>query len=277
MKRFAVMIACLVALVMQAGVPALAQGKLDARYTASLAGIPIGKGAWVIDISADKYTAVASGNASGLLRIFASGKGSGASHGTVAGGHLVPATYASTIVSNKGEDIRIVLSGGNVKEYEVDPPTDPDTSRIPVTEAHRKGVSDPMSATLITVPGNAPLVTPAACQQSLHVFDGRMRYDLHLAYKRMDRVKAEKGYAGPVVVCSVIFSPIAGYIPTRAAIKYLIALKDAEIWLAPIAGTRVVVPFKFIIPTPLGLGELEATQFVSTPQPTRGASVVKTQ
>jgi len=48
-------------------------------------------------------------------------------------------------------------------------------------------------------------------------------------------------------------------------IKYLIELHDAEVWLAPITGTRVLVPFRFAMPTPLGTGVLQATQFVSLP------------
>jgi hypothetical protein len=34
---------------------------------------------------------------------------------------------------------------------------------------------------------------------------------LKLAFKRMDKMTAEKGYAGPVVVCSVNYEPIAGH------------------------------------------------------------------
>ena len=55
-----------------------------------------------------------------------------------------------------------------------------------------------------------------------------MRYDLQFAYKRMERVKAERGYDGPAVVCAVYFAPISGYVPTRAAIKYLIQQRDIE-------------------------------------------------
>jgi hypothetical protein len=58
-------------------------------------------------------------------------------------------------------------------------------------------------------------------------------------------------------------------VPDRAAIKYLIALRDAEVWLVPIAGTRVLVPFRFAMPTPLGLGVLQARQFVSVALPER--------
>ena len=46
------------------------------------------------------------------------------------------------------------------------------------------------------------------------------------------------------------------------AIKYLIEQRDIEVWLVPIAATRVVVPFRLIVPTPMGMGVLQATQFV---------------
>src|SRR5258708_16722376 len=61
------------------GSGANAQGKLDARYVATLAGVPIGKGAWVIDIGDDQFTAAASGMTTGLLRVFATGQGNAAS------------------------------------------------------------------------------------------------------------------------------------------------------------------------------------------------------
>ena len=77
---------------------------------------------------------------------------------------------------------------------------------------------------------------------------------------------------GPVVVCTVQFTPIAGYVPSRPAIKYLIQQRDIEVWLAPIAATRVVVPFRLIVPTPIGTGVLKATQFVTAAQKPRAAA-----
>src|SRR5499427_10439186 len=77
----------------------LAQGKLDARYIVTLAGLPIGRGAWVIDIGEDYFTASASGATAGLLRVFASGQGQSAARGSISGGQLVPSTYASRIVT----------------------------------------------------------------------------------------------------------------------------------------------------------------------------------
>jgi hypothetical protein len=44
-----------------------------------------------------------------------------------------------------------------------------------------------------------------------------------------------------------------------------------EVWLAPIAGTRVLVPFRAQGPSPVGSVVLEATQFVAMPTPSRAS------
>jgi len=247
---------------------ARAQGKLDAAYVVTLGGVAIGKGFWSIEVQDDQFTATASGATSGLLRVFASGQGNSAAHGSISGGQPVASTYASSIVAdNRSDQVRISFSGGVVKEYQADPPTIPSPDRVPLTEASRKGVLDPMTASLIRVSGNGDTFVPEACQRTLPVFDGRMRYDLQLAFKHLDKVKSERGYQGTVVVCSVFFSPIAGHVPERSTIKYLVAQRDMELWLAPIAGTRLMVPYRASVPTPIGLGVLQASQFVSIPRP----------
>ncbi len=236
--------------------------------TASLAGIPLGSGVWVIDIASDQYTAVASGRTSGLVKLVSDGSGSGGSRGTVHGASMVPTSYASsTTTDKKTDEVRMTLRAGAVKDVSAEPPLPPSPDRVPVTEAHRKGVTDPMSAAIIAVPGTGEVLTPDACKRKLAVFDGRQRADIELVFKRMDRVKADNGYQGPVVVCTMLYRPIAGHRPERPAIKYLIEQRDMEMWLAPIAGTRALVPFRFSVPTPFGLGVLQATYFVAQPQP----------
>jgi hypothetical protein len=258
--------------------PAGAQGKLEAHYTASLAGIPIGKGSWTIDVGEGHYTAAASGMTTGLIKVFTGGRGTGAAQGALANGRPVASNYSATIKTSRHTDeVRMTLAGGAVKDFKLEPPQDPDPRRIPVSEAQRQGVVDPMTASLVFMPGVGETRGPQACERSLAVFDGKLRYDLRLAYKRMDSVKAEKGYAGPVVVCAVSFAPVAGYIPTRTAIKYLAEKSDIEVWLAPIAGTRVMVPFRAQVGTPFGLGMLEATQFVTAPISSAGAKGLKVQ
>jgi len=245
-------------------------GRLDAHYSVTLGGVPFGRGAWQIDIREDQFTATVSGATAGLMRMFTSGHATSAARGTVSHGQLFASSYASTIVADKRQDeVRMALSNGTVKDYLADPPSLPNPDRVPLTEAHRRGITDPMTASLMPVPGRGDTFVPEACPRKLAIFDGRMRYDLELAFKRLDKVKSERGYQGTVVVCALYFSPIAGHIPARAVIKYLVDIRDIEVWLAPIAGTRLMVPYRVTIPTPFGLGLMQAIQFVSVPQPPR--------
>jgi hypothetical protein len=245
---------------------ARAQGRVDAQYEVTLAGIPIGKGSWVVDIADEQYSALAQGKTTGLIAMMSTGEGSGGSQGRVVKGQLVPSFYSITMTTNKkNELLKIGLVNGNVKEFKIEPEPPVNPERIPITDAHKRGVSDPMTGSLVRVPGTGDPVSAEACTQGQSVFDGRMRYDLKLEYKRMETIKVEKGYQGPAVVCTIMFVPIAGYVPDRAAIKYLITQRNMEVWFAPILGTRVLMPFKVVIPTPVGTGVMQATKFTNVP------------
>ncbi len=260
---------CISLLFVAFGQPAAhAQARVDAQYEATLAGIPVGRGSWTIEIGDEVYAASAFGGTSGLLKAISNGSGTGAAQGRVVNGALIATNYsASTTTSKKTEAIHITLANGTVKESGIDPtpPVDPD--RIPITDAHKKNVFDPMTASLLRVPGNGDPLSPEACRSGAAVFDGRMRYDLSLDFKRMETVKAEKGYYGQAVVCAIYFKPIAGYIPDRPVIKYLQSARNIEIAFVPIPGTRYLVPFRMVVPTPLGTAMLEATQFIAQANP----------
>jgi Protein of unknown function (DUF3108) len=254
-------------------VSARAQGKLEAHYQVTLAGIQIGKGNWFVEIDDTHYSAATNGTTTGLMRVLTRGEGTSAVRGKLRDGQPVHSVYASTIMSRKKTDkVRVTIDDGDVQDFSADPPPDKVHERVPITDAQRHSVVDPLTASLMRAPGTGKALAPEACQRTLAIFDGRLRYDLQLAFKRMDKVKAEKGYAGPVVVCAVYFSPIGGHIPSAATIKYISKLRDMEIWLAPVTGTRVLVPFRAQGPTPIGDAVLEATQFVSVATPTRASA-----
>ncbi len=177
---------------------ASAQGRLDANYEASLAGIPVGKGTWTIEIGDDVFSASAQGGSAGLLKAFSGGCGSGASQGRIVNGALVANSYvATTTTSKKSETIRLTMANGGVKDFSIDPVPPVDADRIVVTDAHRKNVLDPMTGSMIRVPGAGELLTPDACRTGTGVFDGRLRYDLKLDYKRMENVQVRARLSRP--------------------------------------------------------------------------------
>jgi hypothetical protein len=155
--------------------------------------------------------------------------------------------------------VTMVLEEGNVKELAVTPP--PNSDLVAVTKANRQGIVDPLTALLFSAAAAGEGLSQEACRRTLPIFDGHQRYDLKLAFKRMDKTTAEKGYAGPVVVCSLNYEPIAGHRANIPLVKYLSEGREIEITLAPIAGTRLLAPFRLSVVSTLANLVIEANRF----------------
>jgi hypothetical protein len=206
------------------------------------------------------------------MKVLVDGEASFTTRGTVKEGHPVPTTFTSKIISNtKISDVTMVLDEGGVKELVAGP--QPGADRVPVTEANRQGIVDPLTAMFFSAAAAGESVSPEACRQTLPIFDGHYRYDLKLRFKRMDEVTAEKGYAGRVVVCSVGYEPIAGHRPSTPLVKYLSEGREMEVALAPVAGTRLLAPFRVSVVIMFANLVIEANRFEATARPL-GASTV---
>jgi hypothetical protein len=194
-----------------AGDSAQGEGNLEASYTISFARVPVGDITATAVFGESEYAMSARARAGGALKaILVDGEASFSTQGTIKDGHPVPTTFTSKIVSNtETSDVRMVLDEGNVKELAATPP--PSSDRVPVTNSNRQRVLDPLSALLFSAAAPGEGLSQETCRRTLPIFNGHERYDLKLAYKRMDKVTAEKGYAGPVVVCSVSYEPISGH------------------------------------------------------------------
>jgi Protein of unknown function (DUF3108) len=245
---------------------AAAQTKLDATYAATLLGLPIGQISWTVELQDNRFRSLATGAISGFLRLFLDAHGVVTAQGALSGGKPVASNFALKLSAGKWSDeVRIVFNGKRAKEYVAAAPANTSAKQVPLTDADRIGAIDPMTALLVHVAGNGATAIPEACERTVAVFDGHTRYNLRLAFERDDTVNTDQGYQGPVVVCSVKFFPVAGYDPKHFLVSYLAAQHDTEIWLAPLVGTRLVVPYRASISTPMGRGILKATKFAFAP------------
>jgi hypothetical protein len=250
------------------GMSAQAQGRLKVHYTISMTGVSIGQIVWLVTIGDERYTTTANGMASGVLSVLVNGEGAVDTRGVVEDGRLTPKSFTSHITDDEGKsDLRMTFDGDAVKELVAqEPPPRPD--RVPVTEAHRHGVSDPLTAMLMT--GDADAFASANCNRVLSIFDGRRRYDLTLSFKRVDKVALDRSYSGFVLVCGVVLHPIAGYRADSMLVKYVAGRRDMELWFAPIAGTSIIAPVRVLMPTLIGKLEIAADLFdaaVAPPSP----------
>jgi hypothetical protein len=252
---------------------AQAEGKLDASYTISFARIRVGDITATGVFGESEYAISARGRAGGIMKVLVDGEASFSTHGTIKDGYPVPTTFSSKIVSDaETSDVTMVLDEGSVKELAATVPP-PKSDRVPVTQTNRQGIVDPLTAVLFSAAAAGEGLARDVCRHTLPIFDGQQRYDLKLAFKRMDKVTAEKGYAGPVVVCSVSYEPIAGHRPSTPLIKYLSEGREMEMALAPVAGTRLLAPFRMLVESALANLVIEANQFEVTVQPSDASTV----
>ena len=247
--------------------PAQAQGRLQAQYTITMTGITIGQIAWLADIGDVAYTTSARGKASGVLSALVDGEGAVATQGTIVEGRLTPSLYTSDITDDDGAiSLRLAFAEGTATE-KITPELPPRTDRLPIRDADRRGVTDPLTAVLLPEKPSLDALAPAACNRTLAIFDGRRRYNLSLFFSRMERFDTARGFSGLALVCGVVLEPIAGYRAGSLVVKYVAGKRDMELWFAPITGTTIIAPVRMVMPTLIGTLKIEALQFESQSKP----------
>jgi hypothetical protein len=251
-----------------AGGRAHAQGTLDASYSISFARIPVGEIIATVVFGDSEYAISARVRAGGVMKVVSvDGEGSFTTRGTIKDGHPVPTNFTSkTVSNNETSDVTMALDEGSVRELAATPL--PSQDRVPVTATNRRGILDPLTAVLFSAAAAGETLSKDVCRRTLPIFDGHQRYDFELAFKRMDKVTTEKGHAGPMVVCSISYEPIAGHRASNPLVKYLSEGHEMEIALAPITGTRrLLAPFRLSVVSLLANVVIEANRFETTAHP----------
>jgi hypothetical protein len=246
---------------------ARAETRLDVHYAIKVARLTVGRSEMLVTLGDAAYTSAVSGQASGMLRMLASGEGALRTSGTIVAGILTPASFVLTTSSaDEKASVKVTMENGDVTGLTAETST-PNDERVPVTDADRRGIVDPLTAMLLRVDGSGELVAADACRRTLPIFDGQRRFDLALSFARIEHVKADKGYAGPALVCAVTLRPIAGHRAGSALVKYLTDGRDIELVFAPVAGTRLLAPYRLLIASMVGNLVVEATEFTTTTAP----------
>lgn len=267
MRRSAVFAASL-ALALGASVASAQQTRLDAAYSVYLTGIPIGQGAVILDLNESGFAAAGTAKFTGLVRMIAKGEGTSTVRGSFMDNRIVSSLYSmQSNSSERSEKVDITVVNGFAKEFSVlPPPKDLDQNRVPITPAARTNVVDPLSAGLMLASTPGDVLNPESCNRTLPIFDARFRYDVVLSYLRTEQApKKTDGYQGPVLVCQARYVPIAGHRTDRPQVQQLANNRELFVWLAPVTGTRVLVPIKVSIATGIGTMVVEATRFRATP------------
>ena len=245
--------------------------EFKARYTVSLIGFRIGEVAATGTLGSGVYKINVNAKLTGVAAMISDVKLGLTSSGSVQKDRLAPSTYATTSANSQGvRTVRMSLDAGNVKSVEIFPPFEEKPDRVPVSEAHKRNIVDPTSALIMSVPEGEPLVGPAACDRTIRVYDGYVRFNITLHYAGQKEVAIE-GYSGPVSVCAARYTPIAGHSRDSKSTKFMAENKDIEAWLAPVPRAHVVVPLHVRLMTMAGEAEIDASQFIVEPSGVRAA------
>lgn len=231
------------------------------HYGVSLIGLTIGSASVTGSIEPSSYRIEASAKLSGLASILSTSQGAATATGTLAGGRVRPTTYATTSANaTMTRTIRMAMDAGTVTGVDISPPFDPQMKRVPVTEADKRNIVDPLGALMLSIPPGGDATGPAACNRRLPVFDGAVRFDIALTYVGNRHVTA-KGFEGPVAVCAVRYVPVSGHRIDSKSTQFMADNKNLEVWLAPLGATRLVFPFRISVRTSIGTTVIEADEF----------------
>ena len=261
----AVLLACSTAPHAAPPPPAPDATPIHLRYGVALIGLPIGTATVDGSVGAKDYRLQGTGKLTGIAGVLVDTKGAVTATGVHREGRVTPSGFAATAgTPHYLLTIRMAEEKNAATQVEITPPYIQSPDRIPVTPADRRGIIDPMSSFIMPVPGTGDVLGPAACDRTLPLFDGGVRFNVVLSFKRLQQV-ATPAYTGPVAVCAARYQPISGYRPDRPVNKFMIDNKDMETWLAPLGDTRFVYPYHIAVMSMIGMVTLDASEISFAP------------
>lgn len=251
-------------------VPRAAAGDiaLDAVYYITLAGFTIGRVNVDAAFTDNDYIAAIEGETYGWGRIVSDSQATLIGNGRIRGQKVVPAAYTlATRESGFETHVNMAMRGGAIARLVAEPSLIDAPDRIPLTARDKRRVVDPVGALVVALGRSEEVTGARACDRTVPVFDGWQRFDVSLFFKSVRTVNGRgNSYAGDVFVCGAHYVPVAGHRESRQSVQYLAENKRLEVWLIPLAGTDLMLPYRIQIGTEIGDLVVVARDFVVTPR-----------
>jgi hypothetical protein len=221
-----------------------------ASYIVSLGGMNIANVEVDLSDNGSRYKMDVAAKVTGLGQLVASGSAQADSVGRIAGGKLASDKFDLATHAN-GEDfsIRIGYAGGNVASFVVDPPIVDNVGRVPIERSHLTGVNDFLASFVFK--GGA--LDKSLCNKKMRIFTGVERFNIAMRYSGDDVATSQRtGYQGPVVLCSIKYTPVSGHFTTSEITNFLAKSDNILIWYAPMRDTGYFVPYRVLMTTSVG-------------------------
>jgi hypothetical protein len=200
------------------------------NYTMSIAGLPIGSATMTIAPNGSSTAVTLAGKAGGPLGIgrmnasavigagsvtaqSQSGSGKDAANATlVSRGQPGNTSFSYNGTSSRGPGkIAMTMAGSRVTALEKEIPDNPKAVRVPVTEAHKAGVVDPLSILGMVFKPGGTMQPENLCGKSYAVFTGQARFTM--AGTPVENRAAVSGMPEgyKALTCKVTVTPVSGH------------------------------------------------------------------
>jgi uncharacterized protein DUF3108 len=243
--------------------PAATAARITAVYHVKVGNFNLGNFSVTTTLDGSGYRMRGEGKFSILEGLVYKWQGVTASTGQVTEAGPEPDSYSFSFSDGGKSDerLRVTFGDGAVQQVSIAPRRGTLPGTVPVRREQLEGVIDPMSGAFLTARSANPHGDLSVCNQLLPVFDGKSRFDLVLKPKKrvMVQNKSASTYSGPAAVCRVKFIPISGYQPNNAGIQMMTQSDEIEVWLMPVRNTDMYVPYRIVLPTPVGYGTAVVT------------------
>lgn len=248
----------LLALAALAFPPEARAAALRVDYAITLAGLSLGNAGLDGTFDDQRYDMKLTGRLTGIAgALSGNSTGGAAARGVVTSSHVVSNGFSANARSGAHQrTVMMGVNGGNVTSISIVPPFERNYPVVPLGDGDRRHITDPLSG-LVSVMENGRIDDPANCSRTIPVFDGTQRFDIQLSYGGT-RLVRKPGFTGNVVVCHIRYMPVAGHRTDRPSVQFMRDNREMSAWLAPVEGTRLLLPIRISVQTMLGLSVVEA-------------------
>jgi hypothetical protein len=138
---------------------------------------------------------------------------------------------------------------GEVTAFKVTPPIVNTIDRVPIERSQLTGVTDMLAAFVL----RGPRLEGNLCARKLQVFNGIERFSIGMRYARADTATSRRtAYQGPVIVCTLDYTPISGHYSSSELTRILAERDDMLLWYAPLRDTGYFIPYRLLVNTEAG-------------------------
>ncbi|MEO6395768.1 MAG: DUF3108 domain-containing protein [Devosia sp.] len=221
-----------------------------ASYVINLGGTIVASAAFDFIEGGGNYSLGLQANVTGVASLVASGTIKANSAGMAGSGGLQSQRF--DLLTRSGGDnftVKITYGDGDVSSFVVNPPIVNNIDRIPIERKQLNGVNDMLAAFIL----KGSKLDRSLCNAREKVFTGTERFDLAFHYSRDDVATSKRtGYQGPVVLCSVKYTPISGHYTTSELTRSLAEEDRILLWYAPLRDSGWFIPYRVLLTTSMG-------------------------